>query len=111
MPKKPLIVLLFLTTFLCFSCSSETESTKAMFTETIDNILVEKTKRQMHLRQGDEIIKTYKILAQSQKQVSFIAEDFVPECGANQGRERRQLRARRRHHDSRLPEQGSRIPL
>ena len=61
MPKKPLIVLLFLTTFLCFSCSSETESTKAMFTETIDNILVEKTKRQMHLRQGDEIIKTYKI--------------------------------------------------
>lgn len=32
-----------------------------MFTEAIDNILVDKTKRQMHLRQGDKIIKTYKI--------------------------------------------------
>ena len=59
--KKFLLFFLLSTTFLCFSCSSETESTKAMFTETIDNILVEKTKRQMHLRHGDKIVKTYKI--------------------------------------------------
>ena len=32
-----------------------------MITENIDNILVEKANRKMHLRQGDEIVKTYKI--------------------------------------------------
>ena len=61
MPKKPLFFLLLLTTFLFFSCSSETETPKAMLTQNIDNILVEKAKRQMHLRHGDKIVKTYKI--------------------------------------------------
>ena len=61
MPKKPLIVLLLLTTLLFTSCSSETESSKAMITQSIDNILVEKTNRKMHLRHGDKIVKTYKI--------------------------------------------------
>ena len=48
---------------------------------------------------------------QSQKHFSFIAEDLVPERGTNQGRERRQLRARWRHHDPRLPKQDSSISL
>ena len=32
-----------------------------MITENIDNILVEKAKRQMHLRSGENIVKTYRI--------------------------------------------------
>ena len=32
-----------------------------MITENIDNILVEKAKRQMHLRNGENIVKTYSI--------------------------------------------------
>ena len=62
-------------------------------------------------RQQDSRGQLHHRETQSQKHFSFIAEDFVPERRANQGRERRQLRAWRRHHDSRLPEQGPRIPL
>ena len=118
--------LLLVLTFLLFSCSSEKESPKAMLTSPIDNILVEKAKRQMHLRNGENIVKTYRISLgknpmgakvksgdnktpegnytierHNPKSIfhlshfSFIAEGFVPESGANQGRERRQLRARR----------------
>ena len=43
------------------SCSSEKESPKAMLTSPIDNILVEKAKRQMHLRNGENVVKTYRI--------------------------------------------------
>jgi hypothetical protein len=32
-----------------------------MLPSPIDNILVEKAKRQMHLRNGENIVKTYKI--------------------------------------------------
>ena len=32
-----------------------------MFPTPIDNILVEKAKRQMHLRHGENIVKTYRI--------------------------------------------------
>ena len=32
-----------------------------MFPTPIDNILVEKAKRQMHLRNGENIVKTYRI--------------------------------------------------
>jgi hypothetical protein len=32
-----------------------------MLTSPIDNILVEKAKRQMHLRNGDSVVKTYRI--------------------------------------------------
>jgi murein L,D-transpeptidase YafK len=32
-----------------------------MLTSPIDNILVEKAKRQMHLRNGENIVETYKI--------------------------------------------------
>ena len=32
-----------------------------MLTSPIDNILVEKAKRQMYLRNGDKVIKTYRI--------------------------------------------------
>ena len=32
-----------------------------MLSSPIDNILVEKAKRQMHLRNGENIVKTYKI--------------------------------------------------
>ena len=32
-----------------------------MLISPIDNILVEKAKRQMHLRNGDKVIKTYRI--------------------------------------------------
>ena len=31
-----------------------------MLTTPIDNILVEKAKRQMHLRNGENIVKTYR---------------------------------------------------
>ena len=55
------ILITFLITILFISCSSETESSKTMITQSIDNILVEKTNRKMHLRHGDEIVKTYKI--------------------------------------------------
>ena len=61
MPKKTPFFLLLLTSFLFISCSSETESSKTMITENIDNILVEKAKRQMHLRNGENIVKTYRI--------------------------------------------------
>ena len=57
--KKILITLLI--TILFISCSSETESSKTMITQSIDNILVEKANRKMHLRHGDKIVKTYKI--------------------------------------------------
>lgn len=53
--------LLLLLTFLLFSCSSDKESPKAMHSSPIDNILVEKAKRQMHLRSGENIVKTYRI--------------------------------------------------
>ena len=53
--------LLLLLAFLLFSCSSEKEAPKAMLTSPIDNILVEKAKRQMHLRNGDSVVKTYRI--------------------------------------------------
>ena len=62
-------------------------------------------------RQQDARRRLHHRASQPQKQVPFIAKDFVPERGANRDRKRRQLRARRRHHDSRLPEQGPRIPL
>ena len=32
-----------------------------MLTSPIDNILVEKAKRQMHLRNGENVVKTYRI--------------------------------------------------
>ena len=32
-----------------------------MQTSPIDNILVKKAKRRMHLRNGDSVVKTYKI--------------------------------------------------
>ena len=32
-----------------------------MLTETIDNILVEKANRKMHLRNGDKVVRTYRI--------------------------------------------------
>ena len=32
-----------------------------MLSSPIDNILVEKAKRQMHLRSGENIVKTYRI--------------------------------------------------
>ena len=32
-----------------------------MLSSPIDNILVEKAKRQMHLRNGDSVVKTYRI--------------------------------------------------
>ncbi len=32
-----------------------------MLSSPIDNILVEKAKRQMHLRNGENIVKTYRI--------------------------------------------------
>ena len=32
-----------------------------MLTSPIDNILVEKAKRQMYLRNGDNVVKTYRI--------------------------------------------------
>jgi hypothetical protein len=54
-------ILLLLLTFLLFSCSSEKEAPKAMLTSPIDNILVEKAKRQMLLRNGDSVVKTYRI--------------------------------------------------
>ena len=53
--------LLLLLTFLLFSCSPEKESPKIMITSPIDNILVEKAKRQMHLRNGDVVVKSYRI--------------------------------------------------
>ena len=77
-----------------------------MLTSPIDNILVEKAKRQMHLRNG-----VHHRASQPQKRLSLIAPNFVPECGANRGRKSWQLRDRRRHHDPRLPEQGSRVSL
>ena len=40
---------------------SEKESPKAMLTSPIDNILVEKAKSQMHLRNGENVVKTYRI--------------------------------------------------
>ena len=54
-------ILLLVLTFLLFSCSSEKETPKAMLTSPIDNILVEKAKRQMHLRNGDVVVKSYRI--------------------------------------------------
>ena len=59
-PKKTFFLLL-LATLLFISCTSETESPKAMLSSPIDNILVEKAKRQMHLRNGENIVKTYRI--------------------------------------------------
>lgn len=56
---KPLC-LLFLTLFI-FSCSPEEQSAPTVISENIDNILVQKANRQMHLRHGEDIIKTYKI--------------------------------------------------
>ena len=53
--------LLLLLTILLFSCSSEKEAPKVMLTETIDNILVEKANRKMHLRNGDKVVRTYRI--------------------------------------------------
>jgi hypothetical protein len=32
-----------------------------MLSSPIDNILVEKAKRQMHLHNGDKVVKTYRI--------------------------------------------------
>jgi len=32
-----------------------------MLSSPIDNILIEKAKRQMHLRNGENIVKTYRI--------------------------------------------------
>ena len=55
-----LLYLALLTQFL-FSCLPEDKTQQTETTETIDNILVEKSKRKMHLRNGDKIIKTYKI--------------------------------------------------
>ena len=57
--KKTIISLLL--TFLFISCSSESDFSKQMITQSIDNILVEKANRKIHLRHGDEIVKTYKI--------------------------------------------------
>lgn len=54
------ITSLLLAIFFVFSCSSENSEHMAI-TESIDNILVEKTKRMMHLRHGDKIVKSYKI--------------------------------------------------
>ena len=51
---------LLLTTSLLCGCSSENKSELAS-TTAIDNILVEKSKRQMHLRHGDDTVRTYKI--------------------------------------------------
>lgn len=44
-----------------FSVKPLLNFTKPMFTSPIDNILVEKAKRQMHLRNGENVVKTYRI--------------------------------------------------
>ena len=111
-----------------------------MLSSPIDNILVEKAKRQMYLRNGETVVKTYRIslgknpvgakvksgdnktpegeytiVLHNPKSVFHlslrISYPNAEQCGADTGRERRQLRTRRRYHDPRLPEQGSRVSL
>jgi len=53
--------LLLLLTFFLISCSTEKESPKVMLTSPIDNILVEKANRKMYLRNGEKVVKTYRI--------------------------------------------------
>ena len=89
-----------------------------MLSSPIDNILVEKAKRQMHLRNGDVVVKSYRIsLGKNPVGAKVKSGDnktpegnytierhnpksifhlslrisYVPECGTNPGRERRQL--------------------
>lgn len=54
------IIYFLLVVFSVISCSSK-ENMHSTTMENIDNIFVEKAKRVMHLRQGDKIVKSYKI--------------------------------------------------
>ena len=46
---------------LSFAASSKKTTFQPMLSSPIDNILVEKAKRQMHLRNGETVVKTYRI--------------------------------------------------
>ena len=52
---------LMILTSLIFSCSPNNKSEQTIATENIDNILVEKAKRKIYLRHGEDVVKTYKI--------------------------------------------------
>ena len=52
---------LMILTSLIFSCSPNNKSEQRIVTENIDNILVEKAKRRIYLRNGDNVIKSYRI--------------------------------------------------
>ena len=48
-------------TSLLFSCSPKEKSAPTAIPQNVDNILVEKANRKIYLRQGEDIVKTYKI--------------------------------------------------
>ena len=50
-----------LITSILVSCSPKEKSAQEVITKDIDNILVEKANRKIYLRNGEDVIRTYKI--------------------------------------------------